>query len=368
MSKFIVWQLKRWLVPILVITGVFALSMVVASLQEPLTYITYSGYPVNNVGSFFLIAISYAAIISVVFPMFVFNYKFGIRRADFYKQLPFEPQNLRRIIFSMGLVLLLIAVSLAYFTGIGIFLIRYFTFNKENLSTVGDTITHLYEFKFEYLGYFYILLMLTTFTTYSVTSLIVYHNIGVFESLIAVVLGQLFIGLFPLTTTMQILQMVERTTGNPQEMIYITFSLVSPIIAGWDLNTLFQNVDGSFARNLYWNVGTYLLFGVGSFIWLFLVKDRSADLENERGRPSIITLVAVHGGFLSLQMFFNYLAYAMLYGALIIYLFTMTAYFFINVLFRHGFKLRMEQFIPMAVVAAISLADIFITSYAYNAM
>lgn len=364
MSKFILWQLKRWLVPILVITGVFALSMVVASLEEPLTYFSYGGYPVSNTGSFFLIAVIYAAIISIVFPMFVFNYKFGIRRADFYKQLPFEPQNLRRIIFSMGLILLVIAVSIAYLTGVGIFLIRYFTFDKNTLQEG----MYLYEFKFEFLGYFYILLLLTTFTTYSVTSLIVYHNVGVFESLIAVVLGQFFIGLFPLVTMMQILQMIERSTGNPQDMIYITFSLVSPIIAGWNLNSLFQNLGGSFARNLYWNVGTYLLFGVGSFIWLFLVKDRSADLENERGRPSVITLVAVHGGFLSIQMFFNYLSYNMIYGTLIIYIFTMTAYFFINVLFRHGFKLRMEQYIPMAAIAVISLVDVFITSYAYNAI
>ena len=188
MGKFIAWQIKRWLVPALVILGVMVMSLVIISATENLTYTTYhdpmSGLDYNyatSTSTFFMAAMLYGSLVSIVFPMFVFNYKFGIRRADFYKQLPFGANQLRRIIFVMGLVIAIIGTSLAFLTSVGILLIRYLSFDKSSLGTTIDpysgmsTTTALYDFNYRYLLIAYLLLVLNVFATYSISCVFVYQ-------------------------------------------------------------------------------------------------------------------------------------------------------------------------------------------------
>lgn len=100
---------------------------------------------------------------------------------------------------------------------------------------------------------------------------------------------------------------------------------------------------------------------------MFMVKDRSADIENEKGNPSIITLIALHGGFLGVMLFANSLASYTIYLGLIINIFVIASYFFINVLFGHGFKLRMQQWIPLLVISLIVIADLVILAVTRSA-
>lgn len=361
MGKFIVWQLKRWLVPALVILGVMTMSMVIMAASESLTYEVnnMTGDPMHYgmANNMFIAAVIYGSIISIVFPMFVFNYKFGIRRADFYKQLPFEKNELRRIILVMGLVIVMMGVLVSFSLGLGLYLIRYFTYDKSSLITTEYTTEKLYSFDYKYLIFFILLLMFTVFATYSISSLFVYHNVTVFEAILAVILAQLFLGLFSWSIVQQVNSLYFTYTGEEPQTIYLTFSFVSPVIAASNMNDLFVGLGDGIWKNLYWNVGTYFLLGIGAFVWLFLVKDRSADVENEKGKPAPITLVAVHGGFLSVMLFANMLAGYTIYISLIINIFVIATYFFINVLYRHGFKLKLEQWIPIAASSLVAIAD-----------
>lgn len=364
MGKFIFWQIKRWLVPALVILGVMTMSMVIIAASEPLTYEinNMTGEPMyyGMTNNLFLSASLYASLISIVFPMFVFNYKFGIRRADFYKQLPFEKNELRRIIFVMGLVIAMVGVLVSFLLGLGLYLIRYFVYDKSTLIVTEYATEKLYNFDYKYLLFFVILLMFTVFATYSISSLFVYHNVTVFEAIVAIILGQLFLGLLTFTIAQQAVALYIKNTDQEIDMVYLTFSMISPVIASSNMNQLFVGFGDGIWKNLYWNVGTYFLLGIGAFIWLMLVKDRSADIENEKGKPAPITLVAVHGGFLSVMLFANMLAGYTIYISLIINIFVIATYFFINVLYRHGFKLRLEQWIPIVASSLVAIIDAII--------
>ena len=373
MGKFILWQIKRWLVPALVILGVMTMSMVILGASESLTYTLYNdpygGTFSYNDGSstFFMGAMLYSSLVSIVFPMFVFNYKFGIRRADFYKQLPFAENQLRRTILLSGLVIALVGVSLAFLTGTGILLIRHFAFDKSTLISTPDYTQYLYTFKYRYLLVFYLLLMLNVFATYSISCLFVYHNVTVFEAIIGVLLAQLCLGLLPYAIASQVSTIKGWVTNDFVEPTYVTFSTISPVIGAVNINSLFYGMEEEIWKNLYWNIGVYLISGLGSFIWMFMVKDRSADIENEKGNPSIITLIALHGGFLGVMLFANSLASYTIYLGLIINIFVIASYFFINVLFGHGFKLRMQQWIPLLVISLIVIADLVILAVTRSA-
>lgn len=365
MGKFIVWQIKRWLVPALVILGVMTMSLVIMGASEVLTYRVFhdpgSGLDFSYLDSpstFFMAAMLYGSLVSIVFPMFVFNYKFGIRRADFYKQLPFGANQLRRIIFIMGLVIAIIGVSLAFITGVGIIIIRHSALQNATLESNEYYTTKLYDFNYRYLFITYLLLLLNVFATYSISCVFVYHNVSVFEAIIGVLLAQLMLGLLPLAISNQIIQVKGWVNNESYDPVYVTFSTMSPIIGAYNLNSLFYGATEDFWKNLYWNIGVYLLLGMGAFIWMFLTKDRSADVENEKGNPSVITLIALHGGFLGMMLFANSLASFTIVLGLIINIFVIATYFFINVLYGHGFKLKMQQWIPLAAVSLIVIADL----------
>lgn len=364
MMKFITWQIKRWLIPALVMIGVMCLSMAISAGQEAIIKTVYHNeyhdYVLDTGNSLFMVLILYSSIISFVFPMFVFNYKFGIRRADFYKQLPFEPKHLRRIILTMGLIIILIGVTLAFMLSIGIYALRYITYDRSALQNTVDYTEMMMNLDWKVLIYFYLLLIASSFATYSLTSLFVYHNTSVFEALIAAIAVQLLLGLLSFSILEQVSTIVSRMTNGAEspKLITLSFSVITPVIAGYQMNEMFVSSRSSFPQNFLWNLTLYLGCGVGSFIWLFLIKDRSADKENEKGRPSIITLIAIHGGFLSLLLFFARLMAFQLFVGLLVYIFTIATYFFINVLYRHGFKLRLEQWIPMTIISIVGLVDL----------
>ena len=364
MMKFVLWQIKRWLIPALVMIGVMCLSMTISASQEAITETIYHGYadytmPVAN--TLFLVLIIYSSIISFVFPMFVFNYKFGIRRADFYKQLPFEPKQLKRIIITMGLIIILIGVSIAFMLSIGIYTIRYITFDRSTLENTVEHTDQMIKLDWKILAYFYLFLLASSFTTYSITSLFVYYNTSIFEALVAAIAAQILLGLLTFSISTQVVNVynILNDESEPLREFYLSFSVLTPMIAGYQMNEMFVSSRDTFPINYLWNLTTYFGCGIGGFIWLFLVKDRSADKENEKGKPGIINLIAIHGAFLSLMLFFSSILSTQLFVGLILYIFTIATYFFINVLYRHGFKLRMGQWIPMVVVSIIGLVDMF---------
>ena len=366
MAKFIVWQLKRWLIPALVIIGVISMSLIILSSTQPVTYMVYDGTPIYMPSQLFMSIMLFATIIATVFPMFVFNYKFGIRRADFYKQLPFEENQLKRIILVMGLVLVLIGAVLAFSLGFGIYFLRYYLTDVSKL----EENTYLLKIDWKYVFYFFGVLLLATFSTYSISALFVYHNVSIFEAIVSIVLAHIFLGAFLSGILAQVYASMTAYGGfeDNTKQIYLSFSLITPIIAAADFDELFMSAKDHLSYNLYWNLPIYFALGIGSFLWIFFSKDRSADKENEKGHPSILTLIAEHGGFLSIILLFNYISYYLIYIAFIIMFFAFATYFFINVLYRHGFKLRMEQWIPMIGVGMISILDAIYMAIVANKM
>ncbi len=364
MSKFISWQLKRWLLPILIITSTLTLTVVFSAISEPVSYLSYcleedNCFVSETPSTLFFMLIIYSSLMAFIFPLIMFNYKFGIRRADFYKQLPFKPKQLRRTIFLLGLTVTLVCVSIIFALCFGIYALRYFATDITKISSTAVLI----DIQWKYLGYFYLLLIGSTFSTFSLHSLFVFRNANIFEGIVAGVLAQVLLNLLPFGILSQVAIIYPVITGETFSIPSIFLGVAAPAAASFNLNQLFTSSAKAIDKSIFWNVPSYLLFGLGSFLYLFMEKDRSSDIENERGRPSAVTLIALHGGFLAVLLMFDCVEIISLYVPLILWTFTTAIYYFINVLFAAGFKFKLSQWLPFTLVAIIAFAEIFILNY-----
>ena len=354
-KKFIVWQLKRWIVPLSIFLGVivlmFALSVMTADIYQSEVY--YSLPP-----SILQPAMFVAILLGAIFPIVVFSYKFGMQRCDFYNQLPFQPKEFRRTIMILGLISILLVIIVGYGLGASIFAIFYaLSPASKTMSTYMGEIV-LTKINFDWAAMLYALLYIIEMCTasYSISACIVYNNIGVFESIIC-------IALFHIAASSAVMAVQTRLVIHD---VIDTFDAVSfgiiPMIA---YTTLFDNlfVEGSIevAKEFYISCGINIALAAGGFVWTWLEKDRSAEVDNTKGEPKVFPIIVLHAGMLfgvalvaalTLQLGLPVLG-------LVLWALCMVAYFFLNVLYKHGFGLEMKQWLPMIPIVAATFALCF---------
>ncbi len=355
-KKYIWWELKRVIVPFTIVLGAFFFSSFITIVSANL----YKGYaqPVSPMSLYIGLGIA----IGAVFPLFVMQYKFGLIRADFYRQLPFGPRRFKQQTLIAGLVFLLIGVSILYILQISTFTVKYFL-TPDSYEVYGE-IVYKMDFNFIYLAYGYLCLILSVSATYFISALMVNYNSNVWESIVCIVLGQLFLLLVYYAPASVIRMFINE---NALRTDFLNFSFVSGIIAGNLLDKLaIYGIVDNYLFQVISFVG-YLLVGGGSAAWVLMSKDKSAELTNAAGNPNIVNTLVIHFGFGSILLIINMLSgLGTSVFTIVLDILVMVAYFFFNVMFRHGFKLKMMQYIPYICVCSLTFVICIILPLIYN--
>ena len=356
-KKFIVWQLKRWIVPLSIFLGVITLMFVLAVMSADI----YQGegyYTLLSGSSILLSPMMTAILISGIFPLVVFSYKFGMQRCDFYNQLPFKPKEFKRTIMLLGLICVLVVVIVGYALGISIFALYYAISpaTKTVTTYMGDLLLQKIKYNWGAVFYSLLYLILICSATYFISSCIVYNNIGIFESIICIALFHIAASSVALAIQVRLVhyQVIESFES-------LAFGVFPMIVYGNLFDTMFGGEKVELAKEFYINCGVYITLAAGGFAWTWLEKDRSAEIDNTKGEPKLFPIIVLHAGFLFGLALVDALVLelgAPLLG-LVLWALSMVAYFFLNVLYKHGFGLQMKQWIPMIPIMALTFALCF---------
>ena len=368
-KKYLLWQFKDWMIPFIIIT-VIGLAVSVTNFGLVEVYVDDSNRQIAGIIMSTIITFS---LISMVLPIFILKYRFGIRRADFYGQLPFKPKQFRRIVITYGLVLLIISISVSYFLSAGILAIRYFLSpsSKEMTYFFSEETYTVYLANLNFFHIFltsYLVIIVASVISYFVSSFIVMMNGNVFESIVSIICYQVFASLFLLTLFSYIRYAITHHASNMSDDLSYALTLINnfslqsgfgisyPLIFdSFILEPLINNKEAAdmFANeNIGLLVGAilYLLNGAIMGTLCYLVKDPSGEILARRGRPNLFNVISLH-----LAAFTLYLAVGQIgiipVGALSLFIVVSVIYFFINVLYRKGFKLLPQQYIPMIIIA-----------------
>ena len=171
-KKFIIWQFKQWL-PLFVLMSIWmaAVYLISCLVNSTLTVIDYSArpsyleyprvtYPFSNILVIFVIAI----ILTFIVPLFVYNYRFNKKQVDTFMQAPFSNNNLRITRILIGLAMILISLSVIYFMGVIIVLIKQTLItDSSSFNNYEDVayLNNLYNYGHYFTAYIFIVLFIS---------------------------------------------------------------------------------------------------------------------------------------------------------------------------------------------------------------
>ncbi len=355
-KKFIVWQLKRWIVPLAVFLGV----MIVIFASSAIGSDVYQGSYLFNL-SVLSPAVFTSLIISSVFPIMAFSYKFGMQRCDFYNQLPFKPKEFKRIIMLMGLICVLSIIIVGYTVGVSLFAIFYAISPATKTITYFDTTQVLEKINLNWAAVFYCLIYIVIMSSasYFISACVTYNNIGVFESVICLLMFHAAACslVLPIQIRLMRYEVIE-------EYEALAFGIIPIVAYGTMFDQIFAGENIKFAElgyGFFTNCSIYLALSGGAFAWTWLSKDRSAEIDNTKGEPKLFPIVILHAAFLFALALLSALmaTLGIIVLGLILWSFSMVAYFFLNVLYKHGFGLYMKQWVPMIPIFIITFLLFF---------
>ena len=168
---YIKWQIWKW-APLALLTLIgIALPFILVSANTPIYPITnsygyyYSNFPIFHedigevdagVTTFFAASIVFAVII----PLVVYSIYYDKNAADAYRQFPAKPREIRIIRVLIGLSILLLAVTIAYWSGVLIRFLRQTDFNRAIRS---DDLKYYFDYGYYGIAFLYIVAVLIGF-------------------------------------------------------------------------------------------------------------------------------------------------------------------------------------------------------------
>lgn len=360
MNKAIKYILRRFMVPVIVLAVVL--------IAVPAISIFPSSFKYNpNPSNLFEALTSRPSIISIPLFIMVFaasaaagiiamEYKFGMQRADYYGQLPFKPKHLRRYFYIAGLIMTAVTLLLSLLLT-GLFIAIRYGIDKSSLPT-GWELLNL-NWQYVWLGLLFVFGY--GIANYCISATILDQNIGIFESIINLLLFQVVLSLLTQAPAL-IIGVLDKS-----ELYNLGFGVVNIAIYGakFDASIFSGEGFGTNACEIISIIGSYVI-AIVAFLWAFFRKDVSAEKENTKGRPCVFPIVTLHLAAFALAMISSLISLKnprLLAWPLIIYGFVLVAYFFLHVVYNHGFKLKKMQWIPIPLVTILGFAFIVIFAF-----
>lgn len=316
MSKYIRYQIKQYLPIIGVILAIFIITFIVDIYLSSNPFGTYFYSKSNNSINYEnpLLATSIASLFIPTFiPLFIFSYKYSIKKADTYMQLPFNQNKLRITNYILGFMIILVPFISIFLLSTFITLLIQAGNNPYVITDFSYPNTVVYkEFYYNY-GYIFITLIVLIFIMffeYSMSCIAAYcanNTIDgfiyiclffVFRLLILYAIPQYF---FKITNVNYHYNVINWNITNIPVM-GLLFKFFNSCIAygGYDQNFFISvNYYGGEYIN-YDNIGlvfsscTIALLGIISALYMILIKDKNKENYGRKRNESIIDYLLPH--------------------------------------------------------------------------
>lgn len=364
LKRYAKWQLGKWWPLILVLFLFYSLPFVTilqgASLTVAPPYRSYS-FTIEVAYSLLLIT---CLVSTFVLPPFIFAYRDSINGADSLYQAGFSRKTLRRTRVLLGLAILAMAFTAAYFFGVFVLGIRYLAIPETRV--VGEaTYTRItIYFGYIFVAYFGILAIIVA--QYFINCFFASLGNSTLVQLMLMACGAAILSLALSAPIAYISQMArfagnqDASTANARLFIYGPIGsglaayefLVEPIRAGvytWDPSTA--------GRLSEFIIG--LALGCGAFVAMWFMKEPSGEFAGKwRPRHWVITMIP-HLAALLIGIILCTFAGGNI-GATIIGGYTMMVffdgtYFCLLALMRRSFRMKRIDLIAFLVVAILMI-------------
>ena len=281
-SKFVKWQLKAWLVP-LIILGVYGLlAIVLPRLSE--NYIVTGDVPEylarnsisSAIGGFANMALSTGVFLSLILTIISSDYKWKRTRYDAYAQLPLCKNGIKRHRMILSLALVGAMFTLHYWLGTGTFALRWLSL-KQAASSSGGIVG---EFDFMPILLSYLLGLVGLSAVHLTNFAIASMSHSLWSALMMLLLGNLVITLGPTLVLGYFFPFFGRSSID-----MFAYGSVTGVDVVYRLSDIFSKKAAFIEPKLSNEVLISLVvggvvtlgLGVGSFFYVFFRKEMSGE-------------------------------------------------------------------------------------------
>lgn len=316
-KKYIIYEIKRFLPQLIIFAGVYLVSIMQYSLQYTfLPGVGGSGFPyILEPSILYVLLLLVPSIAALVYPIFIYNYRFSKNGLDIFYQSSVDKKFFRRVKFLIGLIGLISIFVVIYLSSISLFAVAY-EINYAEAIKNGAEITKRYYSSF----YFLLpLLALSIGSIYTIGCLLCSFANNIKDLFITYISGFIVLSLFGTAIGTLANVFVDVATSyffliNP---IYFGLMPLIPTIylgmVGYfhstnnNLNIFFQtnNVMTADTYAVVWFISSILvlLLGIASIFHVLYHKERSADYRTIHGGYSWYTKYIVHAAALVLGIY-----------------------------------------------------------------
>lgn len=369
LKHFIKWQIKQWWPLLLIFASILSIIWCGTTSEISITYTSVSyGYYEYGAHTASLLAIFIPAFVAaMVMPFFVYSYRAKKQSADAFLQAPYKSGTIKRVRVIIGLALVLIAVSVAYWNGVIMYLLRYLAAPAKQTAVTGREVFYKDPVYFGYFFFGFLALILFVGAHYFINCFLVGLGDYRLDQVMLLIFGNI---LLTLVFTAPWIYGIGLATilGNGEsigEWIFLStlygfgpsggfafsINVVGNLIYG-------KTVDAPYVIVPYIAFLIELLFGAFCGVMEMIQKEPSGEHVDTRGPRNQIVALIPHGAGLVLGICVSYFGTAtassltvlpivafMMYGAMY--------YVFLSI-WRHSFKPAKFDLIMMFVVIGIS--------------
>ena len=377
-KKFVKFQLKQWL-PLSIILLVFLSSVFLSTCMGSNIY----AYASNGVGGDGVMIYSYpetnilaifipSMLLTFIMPCFVYHFRYRKESADFYRQSPMKEGVIRRHKVIIGLLILLAVVTITFYLGFLLMLLRFATASATKPASSNALVYNLY---FAYYPLFWLFLLLSVSAQYFVNCFLMGLAGTLIDGILLMLVGQIFLNgflTFPLLLQLETMAL----SNNPIPIGFANFvgivpgfGVLEPVLAGERLfNPLIQKGElawnGDSVSTTFNYIFLFLYFVLGGVASFFCLKgkDPSGEYFGKPGPRNYLGSLPIYlAGFASAFLMpmvselstFSFLGLSFL----MIFFFSMWAigFYVILIIFHRSFWVGKEAFLHYIITVGAAL-------------
>lgn len=312
MSKYIKYQIKQWLPILAVIFSIFFVTLIVDIYFSNNLFGPY--YNENDYISYKnpLFSTMIAGLLLAIFiPIFSFSYKYSIKKADTYMQLPFNTNKLRITSYLFGYLAIILPFIIMSLIGVSIISITQAFKNPYVVPHYfyGGGGSHIIEYYYNY-GYLFLtlfLVILLIFFEYSLSSIAAYRANNTLDSFLYIIFFFIFRLLILYAIPAYFLyhmdiyvyyNVIDWNTSVFSEIFLIAIILNQLVAYGNYKGNIFTNISSNTANleNIGLIVSVILIgiFGILASLYLIFTKDKYKENYGRKRNNTLFDFLLPH--------------------------------------------------------------------------
>lgn len=382
-KKFIIWQFKQWL-PLFVLMSIWmaAVYLISCLVNTTLTIIDYSArpsyleyprvtYPLSNILVIFVVAI----ILTYIVPLFVYNYRFNKKQVDTFMQAPFSNNNLRITRILIGLAMILISLSVIYFMGVIIVLIKQTLItDSSSFNNYEDVayLNNLYNYGHYFTAYLFIVVFISI--QYFINCLFVSFSDNLLDAIMITIFANTILLFFIpsllvlfncfsyLNSSLYLETAVLFLASAPSFVLpsSILYNVFDALIVNDSIRYAFYN--GIDVTAFILNITIYVILAGLAIYKIFFVKDPSGEFAGRGGPRSFPISLFLHGFFFLIALLVSAIgSLGVIYLDVIVFVIFGISYYGVLAIYNRRFKIDIKQISIFIGVMSLSLVLLIAT-------